>query len=133
MQKLFGLIAIILLNLVFESHAQIIPLKEDGSPLPGKTVKFDVSGFNQAINNAGFTNGLTSKFEAAFPMPDGSTKSFTMDETLISTELIKSIKTFDGTADKGRVKMKLTLNTENRMTGIMHTPEGYFYIEPKEG
>jgi hypothetical protein len=133
MQKLFALISIILLNLVFKSHAQIISLKDDESPLPGKTVKFDVSGLNQAINNAGFTNGLTSKFETAFPMPDGSTKSFTMDETLISTELIKSIKTFDGTADKGRVKMKLTLNTENRMTGIMHTPEGYFYIEPKAG
>lgn len=133
MQKLFALISIILLNLFFKSHAQIIPLKDTENPLPGKTVKFDVSGFNQAINNAGFTNGLTSKFETVFPMPDGSTKSFTMDETLISTELIKSIKTFDGTADKGRVKMKLTLNTENRMTGIMHTPEGYFYIEPKEG
>lgn len=133
MQKLFTLITIILLNLFFKSHAQIVPIKDDESFTPGKTVKFDVSGFNQAINNAGFTNGLTSKFDVDFPMPDGSVKSFTMDETLISTELIKSIKTFDGSADKGRVKMKLTLNNDNRMTGIMHTPEGYFYFEPKEG
>jgi hypothetical protein len=131
MRKIHTIIVCFLFTTCFNTFSQTIPLQTD--EVIGKIIRFDVSNFTQTFLNTSEGSRIGSKFETSFPMPDGSNKTFIIDESFISTIPIESIKTFDGTADKGKIKMKLTISSENRMTGIMHTPEGYFYIEPIEG
>lgn len=115
----------------FVSYGQLLSFSLEESPPEGRLVTFDVSKLNQSTSlNTGKTSRVSTGLETAFPMPDGSNKSFSINEVQISQKPIESVKTFEATSDNGKAKMRLTVSEGNRMTGIMHTPEGYFYIEP---
>lgn len=95
----------------------------------GTIVNFNLKNFQNNSLKAVSNNGLVSKFSANFPLPNGTIGAFTFNETLISSQKIANIQTFDAVSGDGKIKMKLTI-TNNGMEGIMHTPEGYFFIEP---
>ena len=94
----------------------------------GKTVTFSLKAFKDNALRATQSNGLVTKMTSKFPLPDGTLGDFIFDETLISTSKIADIQTLDGISVDGKIKIKITIT--DRMTGIMHTPEGYFFIEP---
>lgn len=95
----------------------------------GKIVNFNLTNFKTSSLNAVANDGLVSNLSVNFPLYNGLTAPFVFDETLITTEKIKNIQTFDAVSSDGKSKMKITI-TPNGMNGVMHTPEGYFFIEP---
>ena len=97
----------------------------------GKIVSFNLTSFKNDALRAVSNQGLVSELSVDFPLYSGFTASFVFNETLISTEKINSIQTFDAVSKDGQTKMKLTI-TPSGMNGIMHTPEGYFFIEPAD-
>ncbi|MFN3849678.1 MAG: 3-coathanger stack domain-containing protein [Spirosomataceae bacterium] len=99
------------------------------NPQKGINVIFNVKDFKNQVQTSNKVNGLASKVEIRFPLPNGSTGNFVFNETLISSQKIANIETFDAVSSDGKIKMKLTF-TNNGMEGIMHTPDGYFFIEP---
>ncbi|MCU0325483.1 MAG: M12 family metallo-peptidase [Spirosomaceae bacterium] len=104
------------------TYSQTVPQK-------GINVIFNVKDFKNQVQSSNKVNGLASKIEIKFPLPNGSIRNFVFNETLISSQKIANIETFDAVSSDGKIKMKLTF-TNNGMEGIMHTPEGYFFIEP---
>jgi len=99
------------------------------NPQKGINVIFNVKDFKNQVQTSNKVNGLASKVEIRFPLPNGSVGKFVFNETLISSQKIANIETFDAVSSDGKIKMKLTF-TNNGMEGIMHTPDGYFFIEP---
>ena len=97
----------------------------------GTIVRFNLTNFKSNALNAVSNQGLVSDLSVDFPLYNGLTAPFIFDETLISTEKINSIQTFDAISSDGQTKMKLTI-TPNGMSGIIHTSEGYFFIEPAD-
>jgi hypothetical protein len=95
----------------------------------GTVVNFNLNNFKTNSLQAVANNGLVSELSVDFPLYNGLTAPFVFDENLISTEKINGIQTFDAVSKDGKSKMKLTI-TPSGMSGIMHTPEGYFFIEP---
>jgi Metallo-peptidase family M12B Reprolysin-like len=94
----------------------------------GTVVNFNLTNFKNNSLQAVSNNGLVSKLSVDFPLYNGLTAPFVFDETLISTQKINNIQTFDAVSSDGKSKMKLTV-TPSGMSGIMHTSEGYFFIE----
>lgn len=97
----------------------------------GTIVNFNLKNFQTNSLKAVSNNGLVSKFSATFPLPNGTIGAFTFNETLISSKKIANIQTFNAVSGDGKIKMKLTI-TDSGIEGIMHTPEGYFFIEPAD-
>lgn len=95
----------------------------------GKIVNFNLTNFKSTALNAVATNGLVVGLSVDFPLYNGLSVPFVFNETLISTEKIDNIQTFDAVSSDGRINMKLTI-TPSGMNGIMHTMDGYFFIEP---
>ena len=95
----------------------------------GRNISFSLKDFKNTLSKSSQTNGLSLKITAKFPLPNGTLDSFINDETLISSNKITSVQTFDAISNDGKVKMKLTIMGD-KVEGIMHTPEGYFFIEP---
>ena len=97
----------------------------------GTIVNFNLTNFKNNALKAISNQGLVSELSVDFPLYNGLIAPFVFNETLISTEKINGIQTFDAVSKDGKTKMKLTI-TPSGMNGIMHTPEGYFYIEPAD-
>ena len=97
----------------------------------GTIVSFNLTNFKSNALKAVSNQGLVSELSVDFPLYNGLIAPFVFNETLISTEKINGIQTFDAVSKDGKTKMKLTI-TPSGMNGIMHTPEGYFYIEPAD-
>ena len=97
----------------------------------GTIVSFNLTNFKSNALKAVSNQGLISELSVDFPLYNGLTAPFVFNETLISTEKINGIQTFDAISKDGKTKMKITI-TPSGMNGIMHTPEGYFYIEPAD-
>lgn len=97
----------------------------------GTIVNFSLKSFQETSQRAMSNSGLVAKLSFAFPLPNGSKTPFVFDETLISSAKIPNIQTYDAVSSDGKVRMKLTI-TPTGMNGIMHTPEGYFFIEPSD-
>jgi Ig-like domain CHU_C associated/Metallo-peptidase family M12B Reprolysin-like len=95
---------------------------------PGKIVNYSVNQFNTSVSRATKTNNLVSKMSMQFPTSTGELTTFVFDETLIAEQKIANIQTFDAVSDDGKIKLKLTV-VGNSMEGIIHTSEGYFFIE----
>lgn len=95
----------------------------------GKIVNFNLTNFKSSSLNAVANTGLISGLSVNFPLYDGLTVPFVFNETLISTEKIDNIQTFDAVSSDGKIQMKITI-TPSGMNGIMHTADGYFFIEP---
>lgn len=104
-------------------------LKAQTSENYGQTVTFSLKDFNLATQKATHLNGLVTKMSIRFPLPNGSLGSFVFNESLISQQKIANIQTYDATSDDGKIIMKLT-NMGDKIEGIMHTPDGYYFIEP---
>lgn len=95
----------------------------------GRTVTFSLKDFNLTAQKSPLVNGLVSRMAIKFPLPNGSLTNFMFDESLISQQKIINIQTYNATSEDGKVIMKLTI-IGDKIEGIMHTPEGYFFIEP---
>jgi len=95
----------------------------------GRIVTFSLKDFNLTAQKSSHVNGLVSKMVIKFPLPNGSISSFSFEESLISQQKISDIQTYNATSEDGKVIMKLTV-IGDKIEGIMHTPEGYFFIEP---
>ena len=98
---------------------------------PGKIVNYSVNQFNTTVSRATKTNDLVSNMSIEFPTQNGNLATFVFDETLIAEQKIANIQTFDAVSGDGKTRLKLTV-FGNRLEGIMHTTEGYFFIEPFE-
>lgn len=94
-----------------------------------KTVSFSAKNFNVAQANFVQSNGLVKNMATQLPIPNGNLGSFILNETLLGETKNVSIQTFDGVSADGTIKLKLTVTAE-KIEGLMHTPEGYFVIEP---
>ncbi len=102
------------------SFAQVSPSKQ--------TVTFSLSDFKRNLVNAPLTNGLIRPISLSFPLPSGKTELIEFKEILIGTSKISSITTVEGYSNDKKTQIRLTIS--DKMTGIFHTPEGYFFIEP---
>ncbi|WP_188765281.1 3-coathanger stack domain-containing protein [Emticicia aquatilis] len=105
---------------VNNSFAQASPSKQ--------TVTFSLSDFKRSLVNAPLTNGLIRPISLNFPLPSGKTELIEFKETLIGTSKISSITTIEGFSNDKKTQIRLTIS--DKMTGIFHTPDGYFFIEP---
>jgi Metallo-peptidase family M12 len=94
----------------------------------GKSFTFNLNTFKSNASRAIQANGLAGKMSARFSLPDGKTENFVFDETLITTKKLATVQTYDAVSEDGKKIMKLTI-IGDKLEGIMHTPEGYFYIE----
>ena len=95
----------------------------------GKTVSFSVTSFNTSKTNFVQSNGLVAKMAAKLPIPDGTLGDFVLNETLLGDKRNPAIQTYDGVSVDGTIILKLTVTAE-KIEGLMHTPDGYFVIEP---
>ena len=95
----------------------------------GKTVSFSVTSFNTSKTNFVQSNGLVAKMAAKLPIPDGTLGDFVLNETLLGDKRNPAIQTYDGVSVDGTIILKLTVTAE-KIEGLMHTPDGYFVIDP---
>jgi hypothetical protein len=95
----------------------------------GRIVTFDIKELKNSTANSLKTNGLINQLIVKLPMPDGTLGDFILIETLIGDSKITDVQTFDGVSKDGKIKLKLTV-TPNKIEGIMHSPDGYFIVEP---
>ena len=95
----------------------------------GKTVSFSTKNFNASKTNFVQSNGLVAKMAAKLPIPDGTLGDFVLNETLLGEKRNPTIQTYDGVSVDGTIILKLTVTAE-KIEGLMHTPDGYFVIEP---
>ena len=95
----------------------------------GKTVSFSTKNFNASKTNFVQSNGLVAKMATKLPIPDGTLGDFVLNETLLGEKRNPTIQTYDGVSVDGTIILKLTVTAE-KIEGLMHTPEGYFVIEP---
>jgi hypothetical protein len=94
----------------------------------GKSFTFNLNSFKSNASKSIQSNGLAAKITARFSLPDGKTEDFVFNETLITSKKLNVVQTYDATSEDGKKIMKLTV-IGDKLEGIMHTPEGYFYIE----
>ncbi len=93
----------------------------------GQKVKFSKDKFISQSASAVGNDGLVQNLKVEFPTNKGQV-DIVFDETLISTKKLPGIQTYDGKSADGRTLIKLTFGTQ-KISGVMHTPEGYFFIE----
>ena len=117
--SLYSFLCIILIH--FSIFSQTVRL--------GKTVSFSARSFNTSKTNFVQSNGLVAKMAAKLPIPDGTLGDFVLNETLLSEKRNPTIQTYDGVSADGTIILKLTVTAE-KIEGLMHTPDGYFVIEP---
>ncbi|MCU0339869.1 MAG: M12 family metallo-peptidase [Spirosomaceae bacterium] len=94
----------------------------------GKSFTFNLNSFKSRASQSIQSNGLAGKMTASFSLPDGKFENFVFNETLITPTKSVTFQTYNATSEDGKKIMKLTV-IGNKLEGIMHTPEGYFYIE----
>ncbi len=94
----------------------------------GKSFTFNLNTFKSNATKATLSNGLASKINSQFSLPDGKVENFIFDEILLTNTKLASVQTFAAVSQDGKKNMKLTI-IGNKLEGIMHTPEGYFFIE----
>ncbi|MGL4632471.1 MAG: reprolysin-like metallopeptidase, partial [Leadbetterella sp.] len=88
---------------------------------------FDVSNFVVRSSQNVDSKGLKGSFYFDFMTPVG-VKLFKFKESLIFTSKVRNIETFEARSEDSSVELRLSL-FENSLSGIMHTAEGYFFIE----
>ncbi len=94
----------------------------------GKSFTFNLNTFKSNASKAIQANGLVGKMSAKFSLPDGKIENFVFDETLLTNKKLAAVQTYDAVSEDGKKIMKLTI-IGDKIEGIMHTPEGYFFIE----
>lgn len=114
-----------LIFLSFFAFGQEITVND--SP-PGQKVTFNKDRFISGAQTSNITNGLVSNFLNEFPTPTG-TQELVFNETLVSTEKIPGIQTYEAKSKDNSITMHITFGTQ-AVTGIMRTPTGYYYFEP---
>jgi hypothetical protein len=95
----------------------------------GKTVSLNAKSFNASKMNFIQNNGLVAKMAVKLPIPDGTLGDFVLNETLLGEKRNPTIQTYDGVSVDGTIVLKLTVTAE-KIEGLMHSPDGYFVIEP---
>ncbi len=96
---------------------------------PGLTFKPNVTSLKQSVAQSKSSKTKITNQKITLPLLDGSQKTFILSENNLTEEKLTQISTFNGISTDGLAKIKLNV-TENNISGIIKTSEGYYIFEP---